>query len=614
MLPDYFEFSLPTKLVYGVGILDAIETAVARFGKRKALLVTDKILLKAGPVDRVKAGFKKTDIKITAVFDDVPPNSTIATVEACAALGKKKNCDMVIAVGGGSVIDTAKVANLLMVKGGKVEDHMGAYLLDISDDLLPAIVIPTTAGTGSEVTKVAVIADPDNDVKLPFAEEQFLPQLAILDPEMTLSMPPKLTAGTGMDALVHAIEAYVDKEWSPASDALALHAIKLLTRNILAACDKPDDLQARGAMQVGSFLAGVAFSHSMVGMVHGISHALGGVYHIPHGLANALILPEVMAYNLESNMDRYADVAEAMGVCFPNIVSDSQSVIKTGALDLITRAVKKTELESLKNLVDTKAHKLRNFAVHKLENLGFVDGWIRRQAALAGIERVRMLNRQLAFLTDMPLNLKDAGIDDNLAKLDQVADTAMEDGSMLYNPVEPNREAVMDIVKTVYFAKDTPLKVTREDLRPGDNKTSGTQTRSNIFKDSDMLYDIFMDFYDSLNKDPVIGPSLKKTHLCIQFRYTKPDAVITIDASGDETQIIRGEFKGEPEVTMSMEADFAHRFWHGKANLVTALTRRQVKARGNVPKTLKLLPILKPAYDLYPVFLRDRGFEQLILS
>jgi hypothetical protein len=307
-------------------------------------------------------------------------------------------------------------------------------------------------------------------------------------------------------------------------------------------------------------------------------------------------------------------VAQAMGVSFPTVVSDSQSVIKTGALDLITRAVKKTELESLKNLVDTKAHKLRNFAVHKLENLGFVDGWIRRQAALAGIERVRMLNRQLAFLTDMPLNLKDAGIDDNLVKLDQVADTAMEDGSMLYNPVEPTREAVIEIVKTVYFAKDTPLKVTREDLRPGDNKTSGTQTLSNIFKDSDMLYDIFMDFYDTLNKDPVIGPSLKKTHLCIQFRYTKPDAVITIDASGDETQIIRGEFKGEPEVTMSMEADFAHRFWHGKANLVTALTRRQVKARGNVPKTLKLLPILKPAYDLYPVFLRDRGFEQLILS
>ncbi len=207
MLPDYFEFSLPTKLVYGIGILDSIDGAVARFGKRNALLVTDEILLKTGLVDKVKDGFKKTDIKIAAVFDNVPPNSRISTVQECAALGKKNKCDMVIAVGGGSVIDTAKVANLLMTKGGKIEDHMGAYLLDSSDKLMPAIVIPTTAGTGSEVTKVAVIADPDNDVKLPFAEDQFLPDLAILDPWMTVSMPPRLTVSTGMDALVHAIEA-----------------------------------------------------------------------------------------------------------------------------------------------------------------------------------------------------------------------------------------------------------------------------------------------------------------------------------------------------------------------------------------------------------------------
>lgn len=614
MLPDYFEFSLPTKLVYGIGILDSIAEETARFGKKKALLVTDEILLKAGPVDKVKAGFGKTDIRIEAVFHDVPPNSTIQTVQECAALGKAHNCDMVIACGGGSVIDTAKVANLLMTKGGKVEDHMGAYLLDSADTLLPAIVIPTTAGTGSEVTKVAVIADPDNDVKLPFAEDQFLPQLAILDPEMTASMPPRLTAYTGMDALVHAIEAYVDKEWSPASDALALHAVKLITDNILQACDRPDDLQARGAMQVGSFLAGVAFSHSMVGMVHGISHALGGVYHIPHGLANTLVLPEVMAYNLDEKLSRYADLALAMGVSFPTVVSDSQSVIKTGALDLVSKVVKKTDVESLIKLVDDKAHKVRDFAVSKLENLGFVDDWIRRQAALAGIEKVRMLNRQLAWLTQMPLNLKAAGIEDNLARLDQVADTAMEDGAMLYNPVEPERQAVIDIVRKVYASKETPLKVTAEDLKAGTRQAAKAGKLSNVFEDSDMAYDILMGFYEQLREDPRIGPALEKTGLCIQFRYANPDAIITIDASGDETQLIQGEFEGEPEVTMSMNADFAHKFWHGKANLVTALTRRQVKAKGNVPKTLKLLPILKPAYDLYPAYLREKGLEDLILK
>ncbi|MBF0258864.1 MAG: iron-containing alcohol dehydrogenase, partial [Desulfamplus sp.] len=396
MLPEYFEFSLPTKLVYGAGIIGNIEKSVARFGKRRALLVTDAILAEAGPVEKVKKGFKNTEIEIVSVFDNVPPNSTLKTVQDCAAQGVANNCDMVIAVGGGSVIDTAKVANLVMKKGGKVEDHMGAYLLDTSDLLFPSIIIPTTAGTGSEVTKVAVIADPDNNVKLPFAEEQFLPQLAILDPELTLSLPGKLTASTGMDALVHAIEAYVDKEWSPASDALALHAIKLISENILIACAKPQDIEARGAMLIGSFLAGVAFSHSMVGMVHGISHALGGVYHIPHGLANALILPEVMEHNLDSRLDRFADIAITMGISFPEIITDSQSIIKTGKLDLLSKLVKKTEMKALQKVVEDGSSAVKEFAVKKLDSLGFVDEWVRKKAAYAGVDRIRTLNRQLA--------------------------------------------------------------------------------------------------------------------------------------------------------------------------------------------------------------------------
>ena len=614
MLPDYFEFTLPTKLIYGVGILDSIENATAKFKERKALLVTDEVLVKAGPVAKVKKGFKKAGIKIAATFDKVPPNSTIKTVQECAALGNRKKCDMLIAVGGGSVIDTAKVANLLMTKKGKVQDHMGAYLLDSEDSLLPSIVIPTTAGTGSEVTKVAVIADPDNDVKLPFAEDQFLPDLAILDPEMTVTMPGRLTAYTGMDALVHAIEAYVDKEWSPASDALALHAVKLISENILHACNSPEDLKARGAMQVGSFLAGVAFSHSMVGMVHGIAHALGGVYHIPHGLANTLILPEVMEYNLDARLDRYADIALALGISFPNIVSDSQSVIKSGALDLFTRAIHKTNIDPLKDLVDSKAHKVRDFTIKKLENLGFVDGWIRKQAALAGIEKIRTLNRQLAFLTKMPLNLKEAGIDDNLGKIEQLANTAMEDGSMLYNPVEPDRDAVIKIVKKVFYSKEKPLKVSKEDLKYADQKRDKTKTLSNVFSSGTMLYEVFGEFYEVLKKDPKIGSSLQSSNLSIQFQYKNPEAVITIDATGKTIKIVQGDYKGNPQVTMSMAADFAHKFWHGKANLVTALTRRQVTAKGNVPKTLKLLPILKPAFELYPQYLKDKDLEHLILK
>jgi alcohol dehydrogenase len=613
MLPEYFEFSLPTKLVYGIGILDNVAETVKPFGKRNAILVTDEILVKTGLTEKVQKGFADTQIKIAATFDQVPPNSTIETVENCAALAKRKKCDLFIAVGGGSVIDTAKVANLLAIKGGQLQDHMGAYLLDSHEELNPAIVIPTTAGTGSEVTKVAVIADPDNDVKLPFSEEQFLPQLAILDPRMTVSMPGKLTAATGMDALTHAIEAYVDKEWSPASDALALHAISLICGNILQACAKPDDLQARGAMQVGSFLAGVAFSHSMVGMVHGISHALGGVYHIPHGLANALVLPEVMAYNLESKIDRYADIAGAMGISFPQIIGQSRSILKSNRLDIFSKLANLSDVESLKEMVTTGSHQARSKLSSAIGNLGFIDTWVRRQAALAAVEKVRTLNQQLAGLTRMPLNLKEAGISDNLEKIELVARVAMEDGAMLYNPVEPERDAVIEIIKKVYHSRLKPLPVSKDDLRPLEAGRS-TKQMANVFNDTDMLYDVLLGFYELLKKNPEIGPKLAQSDLCVQFRYKNPAAVITIDATGDDIKILKGEFDGHPEVVLTMNADFAHRFWHGKANLVTALTRRQVQAKGNVPKTIKLLPILKPSYDLYPKYLVDKGLGHLVIT
>ncbi len=612
MLPEYFEFSLPTKLIYGIGILKDLGPAVERFGKRRAILVTDKVLLKAGPVEMVRKGFENTPIEIVCCYSNVPPNSAIRTVTNCARLARKHKCDMFIAVGGGSVIDTAKVANLLVVKGGRIQNHMGAYLLGADETLLPAIFIPTTAGTGSEVTKVAVIADPEKDLKLPFAEEQFLPQMAILDPEITVPMPGKLTATTGMDALTHAIEAYVDKEWSPASDGLALHAVRLITSHILQACAHPEDIQARGAMLVGSFLAGVAFSHSMVGMTHGISHALGGVYHIPHGLANALALPEVMEYNLDSRVERYYNVAAAIGVNLPQIVAQSTSVLKC---DLRPEFVNKAldSLDFAKDWLDLQSFKVRGLAVKAMDNLSFLDQWFRRRAAMAGVQRIRTLNRQLAFLTGMPLNLRDAGIDDDLARLDQVVTTAMEDGSMIYNPRDPERAAVSRIIKKLFHAKVKPLPVSEEDLHPLETRAKRKEMKD-VFKDSEMLYGVFLEFYELLKNDPRIGPALKKAHLCVQFVYTNPDAVITIDATKDDPRIVREAFDGRPEVTMAMSADFAHAFWHGKVKLVAALTRRQVTARGNLPKALKLLPILRPAYEMYPRFLREKGLGHLVMG
>jgi hypothetical protein len=213
----------------------------------------------------------------------------------------------------------------------------------------------------------------------------------------------------------------------------------------------------------------------------------------------------------------------------------------------------------------------------------------------------------------MPLNLRDAGVTDNLAKLEQVVATAMTDGSMLYNPVEPEREDVARIVEKLYLVSVKPLPVTEADLLPLADRLDRKEMK-NVFQDTETLYRILTGFYERLKKDPRIGPPLKKTNLCIQFIYKNPSAVITIDASKDDPLIVPGDYAGKPEVSMTMNADFAHRFWHGKANLVTALTRRQVIAKGNVPKTIKLLPILKPAFELYPRFLEEQGLGHLVMD
>ncbi len=554
MLPEYFAFQLPTKVAYGVGLAGKLSDEFGRFGRRKALLVTDKVIAGLGVPDRIREGLAGSKVKVVAQFDDVPPNSEIGTVEACADLGLEAKANMIIAVGGGSAIDTAKVANILMKKGGRVADHMGAQL--VTKPLFPLVVIPTTAGTGSEVTRVAVIADTANDVKMPFTEDFLQPDLAVLDPEVTKTMPPRITGATGMDALTHAVEAYVDTEWSPASDAMALRAIQMIGRNILTAAAHPEDMEARGSMLVASCLAGIAFSHSMVGIVHGIAHSLGGVYHIAHGEANALILPHGMEHNLSSQTERYADIALALGV--PSM--------PTTAL-----------------------------------------------TARAGILKVRVLSRQLAYLKALPANLEQAGIGDGLARLDQVVETAMTDGAMLYNPCPVKPDAVETIVRRAYKQPAFPIPVSRKRLQRAAQKARAKEIR-NAYKDEDDLYEVLGGFLLSLKDHPEIGPKFTDSNLLIRFNYRNPDASITIDATGAEVDYDLGESERVPEVEMSMEADFAHAFWHGKANVVSALTRRQVTSRGAVQKAVKLLPILKPAFQLYPEYLREKGLDHLVVG
>ncbi|MEM7182366.1 MAG: iron-containing alcohol dehydrogenase [Spirochaetota bacterium] len=586
MIPEYFAFTLPTKMIYNSGAVNRIASELNKFGKRKAIIVTDAIIEKAGLLQKLQEGMQGSSVEIAAIFTDVPPNSELKTVTDAAELAKSNGCDFVIGLGGGSVLDTAKVVNILLTKGGDIRSHVGAQL--IKDKLYPMVFIPTTAGTGSEVTQFSMIADTQNNVKLPFAEDATLPDLAILDPETTITMPAKVTAATGMDALTHAIESYVSNESNPVSDALSLQAISLISQNLLQATSYPDDIQARGAMLVASFMAGVAFNHAGVGMVHGISHALGGVYHLPHGVANSIILPFSVEYNLSTSAAKYARIAEVLG--FVNVLPVREVAKIAGGWEngLINNAV---------------------------AQFSILDDWITEQKAKSLAEKLRLMNRQLAGICGHALTLQEAGIKDGLQKLPELIKTAMEDGAMLYNPNEVTPDAVEEIIKKAHLQKLTPVQVSAADLKAVRASVIKPKLK-NIFKDTDMLYEVLGGYYRKLASDPKLKKAFLNSNLKVQFVYNNPDAYITIDASGDDVKVYNGSDGDHVklDVEMGLEADLAHYFWHGEVNAVQALTRRQISTKGDMAKAMQLLPILTPAYEIYPQFLREIGLAKLVVT
>lgn len=290
-----FEFHCPTKIICGKNALHKLPVKMADRKVTKPLIVTDKNLVALGIAERVFAPLKEADIPYV-VYDQVPPDSSLTVVNEVAELYRTQGCDGWIALGGGSAIDTAKGAAAAVSVGEK--DFTGLQGSEIlQDDLDTLIAIPTTAGTGSEVTLVAVVADTQNHAKLSYTSYRLVPHLAFLDPQLTASLPPKLTATTGIDALTHAIEAFTSIQKNPISDALALQAIRLISENLAHSCTEPNDLDARTNLALGSLLAGASFSNAMVGIVHAIGHSLGGLCHIPHGQAMMLLLPHCVHFN-----------------------------------------------------------------------------------------------------------------------------------------------------------------------------------------------------------------------------------------------------------------------------------------------------------------------------
>ncbi len=308
MLPLFFEFHSPTKVVYGPGLIADLQAELSQIEARRYLLVSDRTLERLGLPARVAASLEDAGVEVVGSFLDVPENSEVSAVRACAEEAVAAGAEGLVALGGGSVIDTAKCADILLSEGGYlVDDYSGAGTL--TRPLKPLIAIPTTAGTGSEVTQAAVILDEAGSVKLSFSDKFLLPTLAVLDPELTVSLPPRLTASTAMDALSHAVESYVSPQWSPMSEALAAGAARLIFVNLEAAVADGSDLEARGALLTAAAMAGIAFSHAMVGCVHGMAHAVGGLYHVAHGAANAILLPHGLAYNREVVGERLGGLA-----------------------------------------------------------------------------------------------------------------------------------------------------------------------------------------------------------------------------------------------------------------------------------------------------------------
>lgn len=298
------------KILFGLNSIKELGVEAKALGGSKVLIVTDPGVIKAGLIDFIKPSLESQNVSYI-IYGKVTPDPPTTVVDECAQWIKEHGIDMVIGFGGGSSLDTAKGAAIMAVNRGTILDYCGKSL--VPKPGLPKILVPTTAGTGSEVTNVLIIISEKERMKRAVYSDYALADVVIVDPMLTLSMPPAVTADTGMDALVHAIETFVATTATPFSDILAIKAISLITKNLPIVYVKGESLEARYHMALGSLLAGLAFGSGGLGAVHALAYPLGTEYHLPHGRTNAIMLPHVMAFNLIGGVEKYGKIGEAMG-------------------------------------------------------------------------------------------------------------------------------------------------------------------------------------------------------------------------------------------------------------------------------------------------------------
>lgn len=391
MIPDYYEFCNSAKIVSGHKAIEHIGYELAALGASKPLVLTNKQLLELKVATVVLDALKDTEAEVVAVYDDVPVDSSVKVVNDVARVYRETGADAIVAVGGGSVLDTAKGATIVLThRAEDLMDHRGAESL-MGRRSVTFIAIPTTAGTGSEVTSAAVIKDTERHVKMGFTSLSLLPDVAILDPRMTTGLPLRLTASTAMDALTHAVEAFSCVQANPLSDGYARAAIDLIREYMPKVVADSRDPKTRLALANAALLAGAAFSNAMVGIVHAVGHATGGVAGVPHGDAMAILLPHGMEFNLEVAGERYGEL--------------------------------------LLNLAGAEVY----------------ASTPREERPTAAIESVRAMMRSLHDQAGLPVTLSEVGV--RPEHIPDIAMAGLNDGAISMNPRQPTYDELVELLK-----------------------------------------------------------------------------------------------------------------------------------------------------------------------
>ncbi|WP_297235327.1 iron-containing alcohol dehydrogenase [uncultured Flavonifractor sp.] len=378
-------YFLPTRNVFGEGAVNEIGALMSSLNVSHAMIVTDKFLAQSGMAALVSQILADSGIR-SVVFDGAEPNPTDKNVEAGVAFFQENGCDSIISLGGGSSHDCAKGIGLVASNGGTIHDYEGVD--KASKDVVPLMAINTTAGTASEITRFCIITDTTRKVKMAIVDWRVTPKIAVNDPVLMKGMPASLTAATGMDAMTHAIEAYVSTAANVLTDSAALMAVKMIYQYLPKAVANGDYMKARDKMAYAQYLAGIAFNNASLGYVHAMAHQLGGYYNLPHGVCNAILLPYVEEFNLIGNLNRFRDLAQAMGEQ--------------------------------------------------------IDGLSTGDAAAKAIQAIRTISRQVGI----PANLKMLGVKPE--DFGVMAENAMKDVCCLTNPRKATKEQIIEIYRRAY--------------------------------------------------------------------------------------------------------------------------------------------------------------------